>query len=163
MALRHLRKGERVEFGLPVWIGGTYVAFLGSLVVAIAVAAALSPTVGGGGLVFVALAAAAGALAGRWLAQRRSAGHPIRSQALQVFVGLTDRRLLVYEPRSWGKPGRLLAEYPRSAITAASFSRGGLIRPSRLELVIAGHPHLYEFSGWWDVTAFVEAVQLAGR
>ncbi len=154
-----LRRGEKLKAALPTWIGGTYVPFLASIVAAAGLAAAMAPGLGANSLIVTALGAAFGAIVGRWLAMRAAAEHPVDSRALQVFVGATDRRVLVYEPKGWGKPGRLLASISLRDIGDVSVEKGGFVRPSRLEFLTSGGPHRYEFSGLWDVHEFLQALE----
>ncbi len=154
-----LRRGEKLDAALPTWIGGTYVPFLASIVAGAGLAAAMAPGLGANSLIVTALGAAFGAIIGRWLAMRAAAGYPIDSRALQVFVGATNMRVLVYEPKSWGKPGRLLATIPLRDIGNVSFEKGGFVKPSRLEFLTPDGPHQYEFSGLWDVRRFLAALE----
>ncbi len=153
-----LRRGEKVGAALPAWIGGTYVPFLGSIVIAVALAAAMASGLGANGLIVSALGAFVGAVVGRWLAKRAAADHPVQARALQVFLGVTDRRVLVFEPKTWGKPAAMLAEFPVRSVHDVALSKGGFIRPSRLSFLTPHGQHEYEFSGLWDVSDFIDAL-----
>jgi hypothetical protein len=158
MIAPELAKTEKLEAAIPVWIGGTYVPFLGCILVGVVVFATLGPAFGGPGVVSAALGAAIGAVAGRWLARRRSADEPVRSRALQVFLGITNRRVLIYEPKGFGKDGKLLAAFPVSTVSNVRFEPGGILRPGRLAFGVAGVEQTYEFSGLWNVEAVLEAL-----
>jgi hypothetical protein len=155
---KELHKREKVVAALPVWLGGAYVPFLGSIVVAVALAAGLASALGASGLVVAALGAAVGAIAGRWVAMRAVSDHPVDAQALQVILAATDTRVMVYEPKSWGKPGRLLDAFPVSRVADVHFTKGGLLRPSRLEFLAPDGHHRYEFSGLWNIDSTLEAL-----
>ncbi len=154
-----LRKGERVVQAAPMWLGGTYVPFLGSIVLGVATASAAASAIAVNRLVVVALGAALGAFVGRRLAVRAARDHPVDAKALQVYVGVTDRRLIVFEPRSWGKPARLLASFPTSQVGNVAFVKGGIFRPSRLSFFMSAGEHRYEFSGLWDVESLLDALR----
>ena len=158
MVDEELRRGEKLTAALPVWIGGTYVPFLGSIVVAVGLAAGLASGLQANALIVVALGAFVGAVTGRWLANRAAADHPVQSRALQLFVGITDHRVLIYEPKTWGKPGSLLAAIPTNDVGDVTLVKGNFIRPSRLSFLTARGLHEYEFSGLWDVDEFVDAL-----
>ena len=153
-----LRKGETVQHALPVWIGGTYVPFLGSIVGAVALGAGMASGLGANGLVITALGAAVGAVTGRFIAQRAARDHPVDARALQVFLGVTQRRVLVYEARSWGKPARLLESIPLGQVGDVHLVKGNFFRPARLIFLAPNGMHTYEFSGLWDVSDVVEAL-----
>lgn len=156
---KDLRRGERIRAALPVWIGGTYVPFLGSIIVAVALAAGMASGLGAGGLVFAAGGAMVGAVVGRWVAKRAAADHPVDARALQVFIGVTDRRFLVFEPKTWGKPAALLTSFPVKEVADVRLFKGGFIRPSRLHFLSPQGEHVYEFSGLWDVEELIAALQ----
>ena len=158
MIARELATSEKLEAAIPVWIGGTYVPFLGSIMLGVVVFATVGPALGGPGVVSAALGAAVGAVAGRWLARRRSADEPVRSRALQVFLGVTNRRVLVYEPKGFGKEGKLLAAFPVASVSNVRFEPGGILRPGRLAFGVAGVEQTYEFSGLWNVDSVLEAL-----
>ncbi|HSF84436.1 MAG TPA: hypothetical protein VLG28_02095 [Acidimicrobiia bacterium] len=153
-----LRKGEELQHAVPVWIGGTYVPFLGSIVVAVALAAGMASALGANGLIVTAVGAATGALTGRYIALRAVGDHPLDAAALQVFLGVTRKRVLIYEPRSWGKPGRLLASIPRGQVGDIVLVQGNFLRPSRLSFLAPNGLHTYECSGLWNVDDIVEAL-----
>lgn len=153
-----LRKSERVRAAAPVWLGGTYVPFLGTIIVAVVLASAAASAVSFNRLVVVALGAALGAYVGRQLARRGSRDHPVRARALQVFLGVTDNRVIVFEPRSIGKPSSLLAAFPVSQVANVEFRKGGLFRPSRISFLTPAGDHHYECSGLWDVSALLTAL-----
>ena len=158
MLERELRKGESVEQALPVWIGGTYVPFLASIVVAVGLAAGMASSTGANGLVVTALGAAVGAATGRAIALRAARSHPVEARALQVFLAVTQRRVLVYEARSWGKPARLLDSFPHGQIGEVQLEGGNFVRPTRLSFLAPSGIHTYEFSGLWNVDEFVAAL-----
>lgn len=153
-----LRKGETVQQALPVWVGGTYVPFLGSIVVAVALAAGMASGLGANGLVITALGAAVGALTGRYVAQRAASHHPLDARALQVFLAVTQRRVMLYEARTWGKPARLLDSIPLGQVGDVQLAAGNFFRPARLAFLAPNGVHTYEFSGLWDVADVVEAL-----
>ncbi len=159
MVESELRRGERVEAALPVWIGGTYVPFLSSIVVGVALAAGLATSLGGSGLVITALGAAIGAASGRAVALRAVRQHPVDADALQVFLAVTQFRLVVYEARSWGKPGRLLDSMLRSDIGDVALQTGNFLRPTQLSFLTSSGLHAYEFSGLWDVEDLLTALR----
>lgn len=158
MAGAELRKGERVVQAAPMWLGGAYVPFLGAIVLAVAIASAAASVVDLNRLVVVAGGAALGAFAGRQLAMRATRDLPIEARALQVYLGVTDRRVIVFEPRSWGKSARLLASFPVSQVGHVQFVKGNFIRPSRLTFLTSAGEHRYEFSGLWDVSSLLDAL-----
>lgn len=153
-----LRKGETVLEALPVWLGGAYVPFLGSIIAAVALAAAMASAVGSGTLVIVGLGAAVGAFAGRRIALRAIEDHPVDSQALQVILAVTERRVLIQQPRSWGRAASLLDAVPVDRVGDVHFKKGGILRPSRLEFLAPDGHHVYEFSGLWNVESTVKAL-----
>jgi len=159
MASRQLQKGEKVQQAAPMWLGGAYVPFLATIVVAVAVASVAASAVSGSRLVVVALGGAVGALVGRWLARRATRDLPLDARALQVYLGVTDRRVIVFEPRSWGRPARLLASFPTSDVAAVTFAKGGFVRPSRLAFLTSAGEHRYEFSGLWEVGPLLAALR----
>jgi hypothetical protein len=158
MAGAELRKGERVVQAAPMCLGGAYVPFLGTIVLAVAIASAAASVVDLNRLVVVAGGAALGAFAGRQLAMRATRNLPIDARALQVYLGVTDRRVIVFEPRSWGKPARLLASFPASQVGQVQFVKGNFIRPSRLSFLTSTGEHRYEFSGLWDVSSLLDSL-----
>ncbi len=158
MAGDELRKGERIGAAIPVWLGGTYVPFLGTIVLAVVLASVAASAVAINRLVTIAIGAAIGAYVGRQLALRASRDHPVRARALQVFLGATERRVIVFEPRSWGKPATLVAAFPLGQVAHLEFQKGGLVRPSRLSFLTPAGEHRYEFSGLWDVDSLLEAL-----
>lgn len=158
MISRELAKSETLAAAIPVWIGGTYVPFLGSIVLGVTLFAIAGPALGAPGLVSAALGAAVGAVVGRRLARHRSVDEPVRSRALQVFLGVTDRRVLIYEPQGFGKPGKLLAAFPTSTVSNVRFEPGGILRPGRLAFGVAGVEQTYEFSGLWNIEAVLAAL-----
>ena len=158
MLENELRKGESIEQALPVWIGGTYVPFLASIVVAVGLAAGMASSIGANGLIVTALGAAVGAAAGRAIALRAARSHPVDARALQVFLVVTQRRVLVYESRSWGKPARILDSFPPGQTGEVQLDKGNFIRPTRLTFLAPRGVHAYEFSGLWDVDDFVAAL-----
>ena len=144
-----------------MWLGGTYVPFLGTIIAAVLVAAAAASTVAVNSLIIVGLGGALGAYVGRQLALRAARDHPVEARALQVFLGVTDDRVIVFEPRSIGKPGRLLSAFPVSQVGNLEFRKGGFFRPSRMSFFTPVGEHRYEFSGLWDVSTLLDA--LGGR
>lgn len=158
MASAELRKGERVVQAAPMWLGGAYVPFLGTIVLAVALASVAASATNLNRLVVVAAGAAIGAFAGRQLAMRATRDLPVDARALQVYLGITDRRVIVFEPRSWGKPARLLASFPVSQVGQVQFVKGNFIRPSRLTFLTSTGEHRYEFSGLWDVSSLLAAL-----
>jgi hypothetical protein len=153
-----LREGETLLHALPVWIGGTFVPFLGSIIVGVALAAGMASALGANGLIVTALGAAAGALAGRYVAMRAVAQHPLDAAALQVFLGITKQRVLIYEPRSWGKPGRVLDSIPKGQVGDVELRQGNILRPSRVSFLAPNGLHTYECSGLWNVDDIIEAL-----
>jgi hypothetical protein len=158
MAGSELRKTERVRAAAPVWLGGTYIPFLGTIIVAVLLSSAAASAVSFNRLIVIAIGAALGAYAGRQLAMRGSRDHPVRARALQVFLGVTDNRVIVFEPRSIGKEARLLTAFPVSQVADVEFRKGGFFRPSRLTFLTPAGQHRYVFSGLWDVSTLLSAL-----
>ncbi len=154
-----LRRGETVQQALPVWIGGTYVPFLGTIVVAAALSAGMASAIGLNGLIVTGLGAAIGAVVGRALAKRGARDHPFEADALQVYIGVTRQRVLIYEPQSLGKPGRLLDSFPLGRVGSVEFVKGNFLRPSRLLFFAPDGEHVYEFPGLWNPEGLLHALQ----
>jgi hypothetical protein len=158
MVEKDLRKGEELVAALPVWIGGTYIPFLGSIIVAVALAASMASALAANSLIITALGAAIGAVVGRYVAQHAARDHPVDAQALQVMLGVTPSRVLIYEPRSLGKPGRLLDSFSIDQVGDLTLDKGNFIRPTRLSFLAPRGLHTYEFSGLWHVADVVAAL-----
>jgi hypothetical protein len=158
MAADDLHKHEQILAALPVWIGGGYVPFLGAIVGGVALAAATASAVGANVLIFGALGAFAGTLVGRRLAKRGTADHPVEAAALQVMLGVTRQRVLVFEPKAWGKPARMLLTFPVKDVGGVTLEKGGFFKPTRLGFLTSQGEHRYEFSGLWEVDEFVDAI-----
>ncbi len=158
MVAKELTKHEELRAAVPVWIGGTYVPFLGGVVIGIAVGATVGASAGGQNIVIAALGGAIGAVVGRWFGRRRSANHPVRPRALQIFFGVTSKRVLLHEPSGFGKPGKLLTEFPIAEMGNITVDQGGILRPSRLSFEVSAVEHTYEYSGLWNIAEVLAAL-----
>ena len=158
MVAKELAKHEELRAAVPVWIGGTYVPFLGGVVIGIAVGTTVAASAGGQNIVFAALGGAIGAVVGRWFGRRRSVNHPVRSRALQVFLGVTSMRVLIHEPSGFGKPGKLLAAFPIAQMSNITVDQGGILRPSRLSFGVSAVEQIYEYSGLWNISEVLAAL-----
>ncbi len=158
VAKSHLKKGETVEVALPVWLGGTYMPFFLGIVVGVAVGSIASSATGSGAVLVPLAGGVLGGFAGNLLAKRRAREHPVPATRLQVYLAITDRRILVHENGRVGRPGGLRTELSRRDLQSARLRRGGFFRPTRLTLVVGDTEYPFEYSGLWRVPALLDAV-----
>ena len=74
------------------------------------------------------------------------------------MLGSTQRRVLIFEPRSLGKPGRLLDSFPIGQVGDLTLEKGNFIRPTRMSFLAPDGLHTYEFSGLWQVADVIAAL-----
>ena len=158
IASSHLKKGETVAAALPVWLGGTYLPFFLSIVFGVGLGSVLSSAIGSGSVLIPIGGGVVGAIVGNFLGKRKARAHPVPAGRLQVYLAVTNRRILVHENGGMGRPGGLRSDIDLKALESATVKRGGFFRPTRLTLTIAGEDHSFEYSGLWRVPNLLEHV-----
>lgn len=161
IASSHLKKGEVVEAALPVWLGGTYLPFFLSIVFGVALGSVASSATGSGAFWIPIAGGLIGGFVGNFIARRRLLRHPVEAGRLQVYLAVTNKRILVHENGGMGRPGGLRSELSLKALESASVRRGGFFKPARLSLTANGEEYTYEYSGLWRVPGILEKLGVA--
>lgn len=158
IASSHLKKGETVQAALPVWLGGTYMPVVVGLIGGTMAGSVISNIVGERSIWLLLIGGVIGVYIGMFISGRRLRQHPVTANRRQVYLAVTDRRILIHENGSMGKPGGLRSELNRKALESTQFKRGGFFRPHRLTLTANGVDYRYEYSGLWRVPNLLESL-----